>query len=86
MPLLTRDFELQTDAGALGFGAVLERQGHVMAHASRSLTPEGNLPLVLHAYRTGSNASTSFRPFAVYQCFNPYATLNLLILPSTFIT
>ena len=29
---------LQTDASAVGLGAVLEQQGHVIAYASRSLT------------------------------------------------
>ena len=37
-PSLTRDFELQTDASAVGLGAVLEQDGHVVAYASRSLT------------------------------------------------
>ena len=37
-PSLTKDFELQTDAIAIGLGAVLEQDGHVVAYASRSLT------------------------------------------------
>lgn len=32
------EFMLQTDASAVGLGAVLEQQGHVIAYASRSLT------------------------------------------------
>ena len=34
----TKDFELQTDASAVGLVAVLEQDGHVVAYASRSLT------------------------------------------------
>ena len=37
-PSLTKDFELQADASAVGLGAVLEQNGHVVAYASRSLT------------------------------------------------
>ena len=32
-------FSLQTDASAVGVGAVLEQDGHVIAYASQSLTP-----------------------------------------------
>ena len=32
------EFSLQTDASAVGLGAVLEQNGHVIAYASRSLT------------------------------------------------
>ena len=32
------EFILQTDASAVGLGAILEQQGHVIAYASRSLT------------------------------------------------
>ena len=34
-PSLTKYFELQTDASAVGLGAVLEQDGHVVAYASR---------------------------------------------------
>ena len=32
------EFVLQTDASAVGLGAILEKSGHVIAYASRSLT------------------------------------------------
>ncbi|KAL5491900.1 hypothetical protein EMCRGX_G017269 [Ephydatia muelleri] len=34
-----KGFTLQTDASAVEIGAVLEQEGHVIAYASRSLTP-----------------------------------------------
>ncbi|KAL5516823.1 hypothetical protein EMCRGX_G002244 [Ephydatia muelleri] len=34
-----KGFTLQTDASAVGIGAGLEQEGHVIAYASRSLTP-----------------------------------------------
>ena len=37
-PSLIKDFESQTDASAVGLGAILEQDGHVVAYASRSLT------------------------------------------------
>ena len=38
-PCFKKGFTLQTDASAVGIGAVLEQDGHVIAYASRSLTP-----------------------------------------------
>ena len=37
-PCFKKGFTLQTDASAVGIGAVLEQDGHVIAYASRSLT------------------------------------------------
>ena len=38
-PCFKKGFTLQSDASAVGIGAVLEQDGHVIAYASRSLTP-----------------------------------------------
>ena len=38
-PCFEKGFNLQTDASAVGIGAVLEPEGHVIAYASCSLTP-----------------------------------------------
>ena len=38
-PCFKKGFNLQTDASAVGIGAVLEQEGHVIAYASCSLTP-----------------------------------------------
>ena len=38
-PSFKKGFTLQTDASAVGIGAVLEQEDHVIAYASRSLTP-----------------------------------------------
>ena len=38
-PCFKNGCTLQTDASAVGIGAVLEQEGHVIAYASRSLTP-----------------------------------------------
>ena len=37
-PCFMKGFTLQTDASAVGIGAVLEQEGHMIAYASRSLT------------------------------------------------
>eukprot|EP00731_Ephydatia_muelleri_P000956 Em0001g956a len=38
-PCFKKGFTIQTDASAVGMGSVLEQEGHVIAYASRSLTP-----------------------------------------------
>ena len=43
------EFVLQTDASAIGLGAVLEQQGHPIAYASQSLTSsEHNYSVIQH--------------------------------------
>jgi len=39
MPNFTKPFEIETDASDMGFGAVLQQEGHPIAFVSRALGP-----------------------------------------------
>ena len=49
-------FHLQTDASAVGLGAVLEQNGHPVAYASRSLTSPEKQYVVMHSKRMSRNS------------------------------
>ncbi|KAL5510662.1 hypothetical protein EMCRGX_G006248 [Ephydatia muelleri] len=76
-PCFKRGFTLQTETSAVGIGAVLEQEGHVIAYASRSLTPPESqysvierecLAVVLH-YLLG-------RPFSLHTDHQPLQWLS----------
>ena len=64
------EFLLQTDASAVGLGAVLEQDGHVIAYASRSLTsPEWQYSVIQRGCLAVVYASKQFRHYLLGRRF-----------------
>ena len=70
-PCFKKGFTLQTDASAVGIGAVLEQEGHVIAYASRSLTtPERQYSVIERECLAVVFAVKHFRHYLLGQPFS----------------
>ena len=76
------EFVLQTDASAVGLGAVLEQDGHVIAYASRSLTaPERQYSVIQRECLAVVYALKQFRHYLLgrhFQLLTDHAPLQWL--------
>ena len=76
------EFSLQTDASAVGIGAVLEQGGHVIAYASRSLTaPERQYSVIQRECLAVVYALKQFRHYLLgrhFQLLTDHAPLRWL--------
>ena len=76
------EFSLQTDASAVGLGAVLEQNGHVIAYASRSLTaPERQYSVIQRECLAVVYALKQFRHYLLgrqFQLVTDHAPLQWL--------
>jgi len=76
------EFVLQTDASAVGLGAVLEQEGHVVAYASRSLTaPERQYSVIQKECLAVVYALKQFRHYLLgrhFQILTDHAPLQWL--------
>ena len=76
------EFQLQTDASAVGLGAVLEQDGHVVAYGSRSLTaPEQQYSVIQKECLAVVYALKQFRHYLLgrhFQLLTDHAPLQWL--------